>query len=130
MEAKIRAGNSGIDVVVPSNYAIEGWVADNLIEPLDYAQLPNFKKAAFIVFIYSIILTGGISFLAVLIIPDDIRMKAARILNLDDCIEFLAEDELLEVTPQSLRLRKRILNNEKRLKDVKARERMLEGEGR
>ncbi len=28
MEAKIRAGNSGIDVVLPSNYAIEGWVAD------------------------------------------------------------------------------------------------------
>ncbi len=45
MEAKIRAGNSGIDVVVPSNYAIEGWVADSLIEPLDYAQLPNFVRA-------------------------------------------------------------------------------------
>ena len=44
MEAKIRAGNSGIDVVVPSNYAIEGWVADKLIAPLDYAQLPNFKR--------------------------------------------------------------------------------------
>ena len=45
MEAKIRAGNSGIDVVVPSNYAIEGWVADNLIEPIDYAKLPDFVKA-------------------------------------------------------------------------------------
>jgi spermidine/putrescine transport system substrate-binding protein len=44
MEAKIRAGNSGIDVVVPSNYAIEGWVADSLIEPLDYGQLPNFNR--------------------------------------------------------------------------------------
>jgi spermidine/putrescine transport system substrate-binding protein len=44
MEAKIRAGNSGIDVVVPSNYAIEGWVRDNLIEPLDYAKLPNFNR--------------------------------------------------------------------------------------
>lgn len=44
MEAKIRAGNSGIDVVVPSNYAIEGWVADKLIAPIDYAQLPNFKR--------------------------------------------------------------------------------------
>ncbi len=44
MEAKIRAGNSGIDVVVPSNYAIEGWVADSLIEPLDYAKLPDFVK--------------------------------------------------------------------------------------
>lgn len=45
MEAKIRAGNSGIDVVVPSNYAIEGWVADKLIEKLDYAKLPNFNRA-------------------------------------------------------------------------------------
>lgn len=45
MEAKIRAGNSGIDVVVPSNYAVEGWVADKLIEPLDYAKLPSFVKA-------------------------------------------------------------------------------------
>lgn len=45
MEAKIRAGNSGIDVVVPSNYAIEGWVADKLIEPLDYSKLPNFVRA-------------------------------------------------------------------------------------
>ena len=44
MEAKIRAGNSGIDVVVPSNYAIEGWVADSLVEPLDYAKLPDFVK--------------------------------------------------------------------------------------
>ena len=45
MEAKLRAGNSGIDVVVPSNYAIEGWVADKLIEPIDYAKLPDFVKA-------------------------------------------------------------------------------------
>lgn len=45
MEAKIRAGNSGIDVVVPSNYAIEGWVADKLIEPLDYSKIPSFTKA-------------------------------------------------------------------------------------
>jgi spermidine/putrescine transport system substrate-binding protein len=44
MEAKIRAGNSGFDIVVPSNYAIEGWVKDSLIEPLDYAKLPNFVK--------------------------------------------------------------------------------------
>ena len=45
MEAKLRAGNSGIDVVVPSNYAIEGWVKDSLIEPIDYAKLPDFVKA-------------------------------------------------------------------------------------
>ena len=44
MEAKLRAGNSGIDVVVPSNYAIEGWVKDSLIEAIDYTKLPNFKR--------------------------------------------------------------------------------------
>src|SRR5260370_32270429 len=37
-------------------------------------KLPNFKKAAFIVFIYSLIFTGGISFLAVMLIPDGVRM--------------------------------------------------------
>ena len=38
-------------------------------------KLPNFKKAAFIVFVYSLVLTAGISFLAVLLIPDEVRMK-------------------------------------------------------
>src|SRR4029077_13040483 len=38
-------------------------------------KMPNFKKAAFIVFVYSLLLTGGISFLAVLLIPDQVRMK-------------------------------------------------------
>src|SRR5262245_12303636 len=37
-------------------------------------KLPNFKKAAFIVFVYSLLLTGTISFLAVLLIPGDQRM--------------------------------------------------------
>ena len=38
-------------------------------------KLLNVKKAAFIVFIYSLVLTAGISFLAVLLIPDGVRMK-------------------------------------------------------
>src|SRR5262249_31792625 len=37
-------------------------------------KLPNFKKAAFIVFLYSLGLTASISFLAVLLIPDGERM--------------------------------------------------------
>jgi amino acid transporter len=36
-------------------------------------KLPNFRKAAFIVFVYSLVFTGGISFLAVMIIPDGER---------------------------------------------------------
>jgi hypothetical protein len=37
-------------------------------------KLPNFKKAAFIVFVYSLLLTATISFLAVMLIPDEVRM--------------------------------------------------------
>jgi len=37
-------------------------------------KMPNFQKAAFIVFLYSLIFTGGISFLAVMLIPNDVRM--------------------------------------------------------
>jgi hypothetical protein len=38
-------------------------------------KLPNFKRAAFIVFIYSFVLTGTMTFLCVMLIPDELRMK-------------------------------------------------------
>ncbi len=38
-------------------------------------KMKNFRKAAFVVFVYSLLLTGGISFLAVMLIPDDVRMS-------------------------------------------------------
>ena len=41
------------------------------------------------------------------------------IFSLEQCIDFLEDDELLEVTPKSLRLRKRILNTQNRLKAQK-----------
>ena len=47
---------------------------------------------------------------------DALRLVTPRRMSLEDCLEFLAEDELLEVTPKSLRLRKRILNNNLRMK--------------
>ena len=42
-----------------------------------------------------------------------------RKLSLEQCLEFLADDELLEVTPKSLRLRKRILDHSQRMKALK-----------
>ncbi len=54
-----------------------------------------------------------------------IRLTPPRNMSLDYCIEFLAEDELLEVTPQNLRVRKRVLNNEERQKEQKRREKLL-----
>lgn len=38
-------------------------------------KLQNFQKAAFIVFVYSLVVTAGISILAVLLIPNEVRMK-------------------------------------------------------
>ncbi len=45
-----------------------------------------------------------------------LRLVPPQIMSLEACLEFLEEDELLEVTPQSLRLRKKILNNQLRAK--------------
>jgi len=48
-----------------------------------------------------------------------LRLVPPRSMSLEQCLEFLADDELLEVTPENLRLRKRILNHEKRMKALK-----------
>ena len=48
---------------------------------------------------------------------DALRLVPPRSMSLENCMEFLADDELLEVTPKSLRLRKRILSNQLRMKD-------------
>ncbi len=47
---------------------------------------------------------------------DALRLTPPRDMSLEDCLEYLADDELLEVTPQSLRIRKRILDNNQRMK--------------
>lgn len=47
---------------------------------------------------------------------DALRLTPPSILSLEQCMEFLKEDELLEITPQSLRLRKSILSKETRMK--------------
>jgi GTP-binding protein len=49
----------------------------------------------------------------------EIRLTTPRQMSLDEAIEYLAEDELLEVTPQSYRIRKRILDSEERGKQTK-----------
>ena len=48
---------------------------------------------------------------------DALRLIPPRKMSLEQCIEFLSEDELLEVTPESLRLRKKTLSNVQRMKD-------------
>jgi GTP-binding protein len=45
---------------------------------------------------------------------ESIRLTPPRIMNLEQCLEWIREDELLEVTPKSLRLRKRALGGRRR----------------
>ncbi len=45
-----------------------------------------------------------------------LRLVPHSVLSLEQCMEFLSDDELLEVTPNNLRIRKRILSKEMRMK--------------
>ena len=60
-------------------------------------KLLNFKKAAFVVFVFSLLMTATISFLAVLLIPDEVRIKEYK----DNLISGLA---MYVIGPQIARL--------------------------
>jgi GTP-binding protein len=45
-----------------------------------------------------------------------LRLVPPRVMTLEEAIEFIADDELIEVTPHNIRLRKRILSNDMRYK--------------
>lgn len=48
---------------------------------------------------------------------DALRLIPPRVLSLEDSLEFIADDELVEVTPKNIRLRKKTLSNVQRAKD-------------
>lgn len=56
---------------------------------------------------------------------DALRLTPPRIMSLEDCIEFLGDDEYMEVTPKSIRIRKIILDANMRLRE---RGKMMRGE--
>ena len=49
---------------------------------------------------------------------DALKLVPAKSMTLEECLDFIAEDELLEVTPKSLRMRKRILQTDLRAKEA------------
>lgn len=49
-----------------------------------------------------------------------LRLTPATILSLEQCLEFIADDELVEITPQNIRMRKRLLTKEQRVKAFNA----------
>lgn len=49
---------------------------------------------------------------------DALKLVPHSVLSLEQCLEFIAEDELVEVTPQSVRMRKTVLSKELRMKQA------------
>ena len=47
-------------------------------------------------------------------------LTPATVLSLEECIDFLEDDELLEVTPKSLRLRKKLLTHLDRVRKTRS----------
>ncbi len=47
---------------------------------------------------------------------DALKLTPHTVLSLEQCLEFIADDELVEVTPSNVRMRKMILNKEQRMK--------------
>ena len=50
---------------------------------------------------------------------DSVKISQAKKMSLEECIEFTGDDELLEVTPQSLRIRKKFLDHNERKREEK-----------
>ncbi|HTP01399.1 MAG TPA: spermidine/putrescine ABC transporter substrate-binding protein [Anaerolineales bacterium] len=44
MLAKLQAGASGYDLVIPSDYTVTAMLNQDLLQPIDLAQIPNFKN--------------------------------------------------------------------------------------
>jgi len=52
---------------------------------------------------------------------DSLRLVSIHPLTLEECLEFIDNDELLEITPKNLRMRKRELNHEQRARSARVR---------
>ncbi len=59
---------------------------------------------------------------------EKLLLTPPRIFTLEEAIEYISDDDLIEVTPKSIRLRKKILNTELRMKDMMRRRRELKGQ--
>ena len=112
--AMVHAQSRGTFFIEPGTEIYEGMVVGEHIRPEDLAV--NLCKSKHL----TAVRTKNYA--------DEERLKSSRNMSLDDYLEFIAEDELLEVTPLNLRPRKKMLNNERRIKDQKAREKLMAGE--
>ena len=51
---------------------------------------------------------------------DALRLIPPRVMSIEEAMEFIGDDELIEITPKSIRMRKAILSNADRMKKIKS----------
>ena len=61
-----------------------------------------------------------------MIVGEKLLLTPPVVFSLEEAIEFITDDELIEVTPKSIRLRKKILNTEIRMKEMMKKRRALQ----
>ena len=61
---------------------------------------------------------------------EKLLLTPAKLFTLEEAIEYITDDDLIEVTPKSIRLRKKILNTELRMKEMMRKRRELEAQKR
>ncbi len=59
---------------------------------------------------------------------EKLLLTPPKIFTLEEAIEYITDDDLIEVTPKSIRLRKKILNTEVRMKEMMRRRRAMEAQ--
>ena len=59
---------------------------------------------------------------------EKLLLTPAKIFTLEEALEYITDDDLIEVTPKSIRLRKKILNTETRMKEMMRKRRALEAQ--
>ena len=59
---------------------------------------------------------------------EKLLLTPAKIFTLEEAIEYITDDDLIEVTPKSIRLRKKTLNTEQRMKEMMRKRRELEAQ--
>jgi len=59
---------------------------------------------------------------------EKLLLTPPKIFTLEEAIEYITDDDLIEVTPKSIRLRKKILNTELRMKEMMRRRRAMEAQ--
>ena len=56
---------------------------------------------------------------------DTTRLPPIRQMSLDDCVEYIADDELVEITPLNIRIRKKVLKRDERMRTASQRAKAL-----